>query len=260
MATIDVLSAFDADGDPLVGLTPTWAAYEALDGSPAGSEPTIEAVGGGQYRVLDMPVDRCGIVDLGASAEPRYVFVGARSGVAFGAFDLDGEPLAGLVPTWDTVRTAATGVVVSPEPSVVELADGLYRVDDLGSDECGILDLGESANPRHITFGLPSNDSTSPSVANVTPSSGTTIGRGTSLQLEVTDAFPGLRRVVLLAKFSDRWEVVHDGDDFGPQYSRASLREAISGGFRFTISRVGGWPSTPTILPIATDQSGNENA
>jgi hypothetical protein len=258
--SIDVITAFDVNGAPLAGLTPTWAAYKALDGGAAGTEPTIEAIGGGQYRVLDMPVDRCGIVDLGATAAPRYAVVDAKSGVTFAAFDAAGTRLAGLTPSWATVRVAATGAVVGSPPTFADLGGGLYRVDGLDTDVCGIIDLGASANPRGLVVDLPAADQVAPVVANVSPSSGTTIGRGASVTFEVTDTFPGLRRAMVIAKFDAEWEVVHDGDSFGPKYSRASVREAISGGYRFRISRIGGWPSSPTLLPIAIDQAGNENA
>lgn len=258
--SLEILSAFDTVGGPLAGLTPTWSAYKAVDGGAAGAQPTIEEVGGGQYRIVELPSDRCGIIDLGAAASPRYLAVESSDGVTFAAFDLAGVPLSGLTPTWDSVRVAATGAVVSPEPTFVDLGGGLYRIDDLGSDECGVIDLGASANPQYLLVGLPTTDFTAPNVANVSPANGTTIGPGTSISLDVTDAFPGLLRVVLIAKFSAAWELIHDGDSFGPLYSRASTRSSITGGFRFVISRTGGWPSTPTILPLASDFAGNENA
>ena len=67
-----------------------------------------------------------------------------------------------------------------------------------------------------------------------------------------------LRRVVLLSRFAGRNdEVIHDGTEFRAPYSASSTRTAIAGGFRFRVRRTGGWPSSPSILPLAVDTSGN---
>lgn len=53
------------------------------------------------------------------------------------------------------------------------------------------------------------------------------------------------------------WEVVHDGSVFAPSYSIASTRAAVAGGYAYEVSRVGGWPASPTFRVYAIDAEGN---
>lgn len=107
-----------------------------------------------------------------------------------------------------------------------------------------------------------SGDTTPPAIANVTPAPGTPILRTQAVTFDVTDASPGLRRVLPAVHFPGipNTELVHDGDDFTENYRDRSAREAISGGFRYTILRKDGWPDAPTLIPFAYDQDGNEAA
>lgn len=98
-----------------------------------------------------------------------------------------------------------------------------------------------------------------PAVAVVSPASGSSIGPTSVLVVDVTDA-GGLRRVVLSVTFSGlaSAELVHDGDGFAPLYAPASARVDIAGGYRFSLTRSGGWPASPTLKVIAVDVTGQE--
>ncbi len=101
-------------------------------------------------------------------------------------------------------------------------------------------------------------DTTAPTLTNVSPASGATIGAGDSITFDVTDE-TGLREVIVGVEFlsSGAYEFAHDGTSFAQSY-RASTRTAISGGFRYVLQRSGGWPSSPRIQIFAIDTSGNE--
>ena len=101
-------------------------------------------------------------------------------------------------------------------------------------------------------------DTTAPTLTNVSPASGSTIGAADSVTFDVTDE-TGLREVIVAVEFlaSGSYEVVHDGTSFAQAY-RSSSRTAVTGGYRYTVSRAGGWPSSPQIRIFAIDTSGNE--
>lgn len=52
-------------------------------------------------------------------------------------------------------------------------------------------------------------------------------------------------------------EVAFDGDAFSSQYSGGSTKEAIAGGFRFTLYRADGWIASPSFRVLAVDAGGN---
>jgi hypothetical protein len=101
-------------------------------------------------------------------------------------------------------------------------------------------------------------DATPPVVAVVSPTLGSAIAKTTPIVIDVTDAV-GLARAMLFARYEGRdgTEVVHDGQAFlNPYVNDTSDREAISGGYRFTVLRTGGWPAAPTFLALAMDAAG----
>lgn len=257
-----ILTAFDAAGAPLADLAPTWAACLVASTGAAASQPAVADVGGGLY-ALALPEGVAGILDFGATALPRYVAVANADETVLAAYDADGGPLDGLAPTWASWRVAATGADATPGPTVTELSGGLYRVESPPDGEVGVLDLGATASPRHLGIGDEltgggGGDPVAPTVENITPAAGSPISSGTTLGFDVVDNV-ALRRVVVLARFvGGAQDVVHDGDAFAATYARGSTRTAIAGGWRYRIRRVGGWPSSPSILPLAVDTSGNE--
>lgn len=108
---------------------------------------------------------------------------------------------------------------------------------------------------------LPSQDTTKPVVAFVSPIESAQIETGDALVFDVTDNSGQLGRVlvaVVIASTADQ-ELAHDGIAFTARYTALSTRTAIVGGFRFSIRRTGGWPrgTTVTVRVWAVDPSGN---
>lgn len=96
-----------------------------------------------------------------------------------------------------------------------------------------------------------------PVVANFVPPP-SAIGRQQILQFDVTDD-----RAVTALVVSVRFEavppstkrpkdVVFDSDGFADFYAGSTV-QAITGGYRFRILRVGGWPSPPRVYVVASD-------
>lgn len=109
-------------------------------------------------------------------------------------------------------------------------------------------------------------DMVQPVITGITPPLGQLPGtreqaRRTPIQLDVTDANPGLRLVVLTLQYADRPEilVVHDGDDFvAPFDSDTSARTMVIGGYRYVILPRGGWRTDLASLRVyAVDTAGN---
>ena len=101
-----------------------------------------------------------------------------------------------------------------------------------------------------------------PVISNVTPVAASAIAATQVLGLDAT-ASVAIRLAMLVAYFPNLGirEVIHDGTSFGPNYPAASgnSRTVISGGFRYTLLRTGGWPASPTIIPYVVDVAGEEN-
>ncbi len=106
----------------------------------------------------------------------------------------------------------------------------------------------------------PTVDVTPPVVLFVTPLDGN-IAAGEAAVFDVTeesDAGIFVAFVWTILESTGDTEVIHDGTNFTARYS-FSIRETITGGFRYTVRRVGGWPSNPRIRVKALDQAGNES-
>jgi hypothetical protein len=104
---------------------------------------------------------------------------------------------------------------------------------------------------------------TPPTIASVYPAAGTPIYPNTPISFQVLDDSGVFALIMLTASFagSTILEVVYDGTAFGPMYTGVTnLKTATAGGYTFTILRDGGWPSAPSITPIAIDSLGAENA
>lgn len=108
----------------------------------------------------------------------------------------------------------------------------------------------------------PAPVATPPVVAVVSPAAGSAITAFTPLVFSVTDDTGLFRRIIVVADFPyiGIREVVHDGDTFGPTYSEAvNTRSTISGGYQYSVTRDGGWPASPRLIPYAIDREGTEN-
>lgn len=110
---------------------------------------------------------------------------------------------------------------------------------------------------------LGSKDITPPIITNVTPANLSNILKTTVVGFDATDTESPFRRIVIKMFYDDgTWDLVHDGDTFGPKFQNPSCtRVSISQGFRFTILMTGGWSigNNPHLTPYAIDTGGNEN-
>lgn len=96
-------------------------------------------------------------------------------------------------------------------------------------------------------------DQVPPTVTVVSPALGQPIPRNVAFVVDVTDN--GTVGSVLYAEFesSRLSELVWKADRFTFRYAKLSTRTAISGGYRYSLRREGGWPSAPTFGVIAWD-------
>lgn len=98
-------------------------------------------------------------------------------------------------------------------------------------------------------------DAVPPTIGNFSIAPGTAISRDQAIAFDVTDDAE-LAFVGLAASYSDgSVDLVYDGHDFRGRYT--GTRSVISGGYRFTVWRSGGWPSAPTFEYLPIDTSGN---
>lgn len=102
-------------------------------------------------------------------------------------------------------------------------------------------------------------DSVAPITSNISPAPGTPITATTPLLADVTDETGLFRRVLVAVVLDGIAEVAWDGEAWLGRYAGgSSSRTVISGGFRFSVLRDTGWPSSPTLRIFAFDQGGNE--
>lgn len=107
----------------------------------------------------------------------------------------------------------------------------------------------------------PEIDTEAPVVGNFVPPVGTPVTAQQPLQFDVTDNEGQFRRIIVHAVYADGVEeVVHNGESFRGLYATVSARVLITDGYRYTVKRSGGWPSTPRITIFAIDVAGNEAA
>lgn len=101
-----------------------------------------------------------------------------------------------------------------------------------------------------------------PAITNVVPPDGTSLRFSQSVSLDITDNSGEFRRIILAVSFPGLgiYEIVHDGDVFGPNYNDTALnsRVAIDSGFHYVLLRRGGWPASPSLRTFAIDEGGNE--
>lgn len=101
-----------------------------------------------------------------------------------------------------------------------------------------------------------------PAVSNWSPAPQTAITINNTISFDVTDASGLFRRILVLVQFTglEIYDTAFDGSTFGQRYlGPGNSKVAITNGFRFTLLREGGWPASPRIVPVAINQTGQEN-
>jgi hypothetical protein len=175
------------------------------------------------------------------------------------------DAAAGTWAAWDTLPTAASEVAVIITPSYTK--SRLYCIGGTVSgvnpptDQVAIYEVAAAYAEDWpcVECDCGGGEITPPVVNNPVPAVGTRVASSGSVQFDTTDD-TGLRRVVVMASFRDGGadEVVHDGNSFRSPYD-GSTRSAITGGFRYTVVRRGGWRGRSVKLrTVAIDTSGNE--
>ena len=110
---------------------------------------------------------------------------------------------------------------------------------------------------------LGTKDVTPPIITNVTPTNLSNINPLTVISFDVTDSESPFRRIIIKLFYADgSWDMVWDGDNFGPKFTNGSnVHVTIYQGHRFSIRRDGGWVvgNSVHLTPYAIDTGGNEN-
>jgi hypothetical protein len=112
-----------------------------------------------------------------------------------------------------------------------------------------------------LPFALPGPlgaDATGPLIVLVSPSPNEPITKDTVIVFDVLSTIE-LQRVIIYVVFTtlNLWEVVYDGDAFGPSFSNATNTvTTVAGGREYRLLRDGGWPQTPVLRVFALDASG----
>jgi hypothetical protein len=102
-------------------------------------------------------------------------------------------------------------------------------------------------------------DTVPPIVSLVSPAEMTELQRNTPIVIDVTDANLGFH--VIFAYYQDvagLYEVVFGGVWPQSEGNYVLARSVISGGYRYSITRRGGWPAAPRIQVRATDLGNGE--
>jgi len=135
--------------------------------------------------------------------------------------------------------------------TVLPSISGAVPVSIDADHEVTLLNLGPALDPP---------DTTPPVVGSFSPALGGTISPTQPITFEVTDDSGAFRRIIVHAVFADGIEeVVHNGLAFRGLYQTSSQRVLVTNGFRYTVLRTGGWPSSPATFNVfALDESGNE--
>lgn len=261
-------------GAPEVSATPSFVtdSYVDIDGNPL-TPPTISNLGAGLYGFTVPDGETAfGIIDSGnASRLPRYQAfesIDEADDLSAKAFlilvESTGVPGNGSISqfAWRDL----SGVSAGPSPTYEILAPGLavLHIEESSIDDGRLYVMQTDTGYSPATFYgclLPRvADTTPPEIELVSPSEGSQPGTA-QMVFDVTDE-TGLGRVMIAARFTSgsAYEVVHDGDEFAPLYSESpNDRTPITGGWRYTIRRRGGWPEGALQLRVfGIDAAGNE--
>ncbi len=163
--------------------------------------------------------------------------------------------------TGSDFRFEVTRILASPNPQLVTLWPPGTA---LGA---GHTIIAEESVPTQLIPAVTAGgggDTTRPVVVYVDPIAGSQIVPTTTLTIDVTDDSGGFANIQLRVRYEAAdplipTETIYGGDDldkFEPLYTSSTIA-VISNGFRFVLTRDGGWPSTPTFIASPIDGSGN---
>lgn len=263
MSKFIAFALYDSAGAPYSGASPSFSVYCDASGSPL-TPPTINNRGGGVYDFTITDTDVAFLISTGSN--PAYLSGTDGDRVqAFALYDSStGLPSAGHSPAFATYDDH-TGSPLTP-PAISDFGSGLYGFSPTPGDfAAGVsfeINSGSSVNPKRLSGYAQASGSApgTPAVGSISPTPDSVIGPSTPITFTLTDTV-SIVAALVLAKFpqSGLYEVVHDGSAFSSNYAAGSTRSPISGGWSYSVVRTGGWPSSPTIVPVAVDAGGGEN-
>lgn len=222
------------------------------------SEPANAADAGttGNYSISGGPTVSAAVVVAGSNnGQVDLTLAGLTNGTTY-------------IVTVINVRAIAGGVaIISPN----EQQRFIWR--EVGDNNLnGVVETGGTIARANRNFigdqllgynVLGNKDITAPIITNVTPASAANILKTQVVSFDVTDSESPFRRIIVKMFYDDgTWDLVHDGDNFGPKFQGPSnTRTGISHGFHLTILMDGGWKigNNPHLTPYAIDTGGNEN-
>jgi len=109
-----------------------------------------------------------------------------------------------------------------------------------------------------VTNPTNTGDVTPPTVVDWSPAPNAEIDVDTPISFTVTDASGAFAGIFISVAFpTNDVETAFQGTAFRGRYAAGSSRVAVSGGWRFTLRRSGGWPTRPTFLVDVIDARGN---
>lgn len=114
-----------------------------------------------------------------------------------------------------------------------------------------------AGNTTEVSFGYTVSNPSGlivPTITNISPAPGTSLAATQSVVFDATDNTGLLFAEIQVDQI--RREIVHDGDVFLDPYTFSS-RVVITGGWRYTVTRTGGWVTAPTFRARLIDVSGN---
>jgi hypothetical protein len=116
---------------------------------------------------------------------------------------------------------------------------------------------------RFSFVGAPPTPEDPPVLSAFSPVVGAAIGTRDALRFTVQPVGGELRRETIMVSFPllGLTEVAFDGEAFTKAYPAAqgNARVANGTGWDFTLQRTEGWPASPRLLPLVTDEFGNTN-
>lgn len=244
---------FDNAGFITQVLDPEVVLYVKSTGEPLPA-PAVENKGTGFYEFMTDPEQdgpTAYLVDAGPGASPQFLVGSVGEFIAFAMYDQAGQPDGSLVPSFSNY-TDADGLNLTP-PEIVDLTGGLFGFwPQVEPGQMVRYIVGDFHNVWSGTVG-------STAVTSSDPPEGSEIPVTQVLSVDVADTETELGRVLIAVKYPE-WggatELAWDGQSVcGPFQVTVT---PIPGGRRYTILRLGGWPSSPVLRIFVTNYGGRE--
>ncbi len=170
-----------------------------------------------------------------------------------GTFEIKGsETAAGAFPTGFTMLVATPGADECFDPGARANAGIFFGMDSAGGSAHGVY-LEHLRIDMIDGYVAPPVVNPAPVITLVSPAPGTQISRITPFVVDITDTAAFGYLVMVQMESGQVHEVAHDGTVFSSLYSAGSTVDAVSGGYRVTLRRQGGWVSAPTFTVRAYD-------